>query len=108
MIRRSDSGGLFVSRPNFTHTEASRPLLTPDELRRLPRDAAITLLANRHPILGTYLPYFRHPTFAARARMLPPETTERIAHDWSHWTGFKDPAAPREVQELAGATWRKG
>jgi type IV secretory pathway TraG/TraD family ATPase VirD4 len=43
--RRSDSGGLFVSQPNSTRTDTSRPLLTPDELRRLPRNQAITLLA---------------------------------------------------------------
>ncbi len=100
--RRSDSGGLFVSRPNFTHTETSRSLLTPDELRRLPRDAAITLLANRHPILGTYLPYFDHPVFGPRARVRPPESTDRIQHDWTHWTSRFDPTAPGEVGELTG------
>jgi type IV secretion system protein VirD4 len=98
--RRSDSGGLFVSRPNFTHTDTSRSLLTPDELRRLPRDTAITLLANRHPILSTYLPYFDHPVYGTRARVPPPEATDRIEHDWSHWTSRFDPAAPEEVAQL--------
>jgi type IV secretion system protein VirD4 len=100
--RRSDSGGLFVSRPNFTHTDSARPLLTPDELRRLPRETAITLLANRPPILGTYLPYFAHPTFRERAAIAPPRETERIVHDWKHWTDFVDREAPQEVQALAG------
>jgi type IV secretion system protein VirD4 len=104
--RRSDSGGIFVSRPNFTHTEASRSLLTPDELRRLPRDAAITLLANRHPILGTYLPYFKHPTYAVRGQIPPPGTTATIVHDWSHWTGFVDPAASKDVHQLIGGSRR--
>jgi type IV secretion system protein VirD4 len=97
--RRSDSGGLFVSQPNFTHTDTSRPLLTPDELRRLPRDQAITLLANRHPILGTYLPYFKDPAYRVRV-LAPPEETAVLPQDWSYWTDRFDPAASEDVQQL--------
>jgi type IV secretion system protein VirD4 len=99
--RRSDSGGLFVSRPNFSHTDSSRSLLTPDELRRLPRDAAITLLANRHPILGTYLPYFKNPTYLERSEVPPPSKTATIKHDWKHWTAFVDSPASPEVQKIS-------
>ncbi len=97
--RRSDSGGLFVSQPNFTHTDTSRPLLTPDELRRLPRDAAITLLANRHPILGTYHPYFKDHVYARRV-LPPPQDKAKLEHDWRHWTDFSDPQASQEVDQL--------
>jgi type IV secretion system protein VirD4 len=97
--RRSDSGGLFVSRPNFTHTDTSRSLLTPDELRRLPREAAITLLANEHPILGTYHPYFNDPAYARRV-IPPPEETSKIEHDWKQWTDFFDPEGPEEIDQL--------
>ena len=100
--RRSDSGGLFSSRPNFAHTDTSRSLLTPDELRRLPRDAAITLLANRHPILGTYLPYFKDPTYLQRASFPPPTETAKIEHDWTHWTAYVDPSAPPDVPTITG------
>jgi hypothetical protein len=55
-------------------------------VRRLPRETAITLLANRPPILGTYLPYFRHPVYAQRALLPPPAATATIDRDWSHWT----------------------
>ncbi len=99
--RRSDSGGLFVSRPNFSHTDTSRSLLTPDELRRLPRDAAITLLANRHPILGTYLPYFKNPTYRERSEVEPPTETATIKHDWTHWTKYVDAKASPDVQKIS-------
>jgi type IV secretion system protein VirD4 len=92
--RRSESGGVFAGHVNYSDTDSPRPLLTPDELRRLPPDVTLTLLANQPPIHGTYLPYFRHALHSSRAATPPPEPTERFPHDWSPWTDRIAPEFP--------------
>jgi type IV secretion system protein VirD4 len=59
-------------------TETQRPLLTPDEVRRLPDDDALIFVAGHSPIYGKKIRYFRDPTFAERARVPAPTLTEAI------------------------------
>ena len=52
--------------------ESERPLLTPDEVRRLPADDALIFVAGHAPIYGRRIKYYEDPTFAARARIPAP------------------------------------
>jgi type IV secretion system protein VirD4 len=49
--------------------ETERPLLTPDEVRRLPDDDALIFVAGHPPIYGKKIRYYADPTFSARARI---------------------------------------
>ncbi|MBD5657549.1 MAG: type IV secretory system conjugative DNA transfer family protein [Candidatus Eremiobacteraeota bacterium] len=62
--------------------DTERPLLTPDEARRLPDDDALIFIAGRAPIYAKKIRYFQDRTFTERARIAPPATvpaTERVA-----------------------------
>jgi type IV secretion system protein VirD4 len=52
--------------------ESERPLLTPDEVRRLPADDALIFVAGNAPIYGRRIKYYEDPTFAERARIAAP------------------------------------
>ncbi len=69
-------------------SEGERPLLTPDEARRLPPDDALVFVAGHAPIYGRKIKYFEDATFSSRAKVaLPapasPEALEKTgnAHD---------------------------
>ena len=66
--------------------ETSRPLLTPDEVMRLPKDAALIFVAGSAPVYGRKLRYYQDPVFSERAKIPPPPQSDRLTHDWSHWT----------------------
>lgn len=51
--------------------DSERPLLTPDEARRLPDDDALIFVAGHPPIYGKKIRYYKDATFAARARIAP-------------------------------------
>src|SRR5207302_1755842 len=65
--------------------EVRRPLLTPDEVMRLPDDTALIFVAGRAPIYGRRIRYYEDPVFAARASVPPPVGSDRLAHDWGTW-----------------------
>src|SRR2546427_220990 len=65
--------------------ELQRPLLTPDEVMRLPDDAALIFVAGRRPIYGRRIRYYEDPVFADRASVPPPVGSDRLAHDWRTW-----------------------
>jgi type IV secretion system protein VirD4 len=72
---RSYSGSRIGIRSHVmvNSAETQRPLLTPDEARRLPDDDALIFVAGHAPIYGKKIRYFVDPTFAERARIaLPP------------------------------------
>jgi type IV secretion system protein VirD4 len=79
--------------------ETSRPLLTPDEVMRLPEDAALIFVAGQPAIYGRKIRYYADPEFTERARMHPPARSDRIVHDWSQWTARK----PEPVTTEPGA-----
>lgn len=66
--------------------ETSRPLLTPDEVMRLPEDAALIFAAGQPAIYGRKIRYYVDPIFTERAKVHPPARSDRLVHDWSHWT----------------------
>jgi type IV secretion system protein VirD4 len=65
--------------------ESQRPLLTPDEVMRLPDDAALIFVAGRPPIYGRRIRYYEDPVFAARAAIQPPSVSDRLPHEWDTW-----------------------
>jgi type IV secretion system protein VirD4 len=60
--------------------ETQRPLLTPDEARRLPDDDALIFVAGHAPIYGKKIRYFADPTFAQRARVELPSPVSGARH----------------------------
>lgn len=82
----SYSGSLYGSQSNVSTStqETQRPLLTPDEVMRLPaarKDAKgnvvepgdmLIFMAGQTPIYGKQILYFMDPTFSARARIPAP------------------------------------
>src|SRR2546427_10918778 len=66
--------------------ETSRPLLTPDEVMRLPEEAALIFVAGHPPIYGRKIRYYRDPVLSERAKIPPPPHSGRLPHDWSRWT----------------------
>jgi type IV secretion system protein VirD4 len=52
--------------------DTERPLLTPDEARRLPDGDALVFVAGHAPIYAKKIRYFEDPTFAERARLPAP------------------------------------
>src|SRR2546426_6776220 len=75
--------------------EVRRPLLTPDEVMRLPDDAALIFVAGRRPIYGRRIRYYEDPVFADRASVPPPVGSDRLAHDWGTWA---EPAGTRRAR----------
>jgi type IV secretion system protein VirD4 len=76
--RESRGGGIFGGRRSESETEAGRPLLTPDEVRRLPDDEALIYVAGCAPIRGARVPYWRDPELARRAAVPPPAESELV------------------------------
>ena len=69
----------FRSHVMVNSQETERPLLTPDEARRLPDDDALIFVAGHSPIYAKKIRYFQDPTFAKRAQLLPPVDHETEA-----------------------------
>ena len=71
--QRTYSGGRFGFRGGVqvSYTESERPLLTPDEARRLPPDDALVFVAGHAPIYGCKIKYYEDATFSERAKIAP-------------------------------------
>lgn len=94
IVKRSHSisAGLFGSRANVSTStqETQRPLLTSDEVMRLPaarKDAGgnvtepgdmLIFMAGQTPIYGKQILYFLDPTFSMRARLTAPHRSDVI------------------------------
>jgi type IV secretion system protein VirD4 len=80
--------------------ETSRPLLTPDEVMRLPEDSALVFVAGHPAIYARKIRYYGDPEFRRRAAVAAPTESDRIEHDWSEWTSRAIPRTflPEEAQ----------
>lgn len=69
--QRSYSGGRFGWKSNvqISVAETERPLLTPDEARRLPPDDALIFVAGHAPIYGRKIKYYEDGIFSERAKI---------------------------------------
>jgi type IV secretion system protein VirD4 len=86
------SGSLFGGKTNVTNStqESQRPLLTADEVMRLPaarKDAngnviepgdMLIFMAGQTPIYGKQILYFMDPTFSQRAKLAAPDKSDLI------------------------------
>ncbi|HEV3457426.1 MAG TPA: type IV secretory system conjugative DNA transfer family protein [Thermoanaerobaculia bacterium] len=75
--RESRDRGLFGGRRTETEAEAGRPLLSADEVRRLPDGEALIYVAGCAPIRGERIPYWRDPELARRAALPPPKVADQ-------------------------------
>jgi type IV secretion system protein VirD4 len=86
--RRSyDSRALGFSsrRPSYSDLEVGRPLLTPEEVRRLPGSEELVFAAGHAPIRATRTPFFRDSLWASLSALPAPLRSDRIEKD-SPWT----------------------
>lgn len=107
--RTVSSGGVSVSEP-----EVGRPLITPDEVRRLGRDEVLVLPRGHHAMRAERLRYYEQELFRRRAAIAPPKTSDRIiaarpseerretGQDSAGQAGAGTPSAAREIA-VAGA-----
>ena len=79
------------------------PLITPDEVMRLPEDNGLVFIAGERPIWAMKARYFADARLAKRAGTPPPERCEPIAHAWETWThSASERAAEGAPTERAG------
>jgi hypothetical protein len=80
----------YLSQVSHSITQAARALMTPGEIMRLPGPVKsglqilsagelLLMTAGKRPIRGRQILYFEDPTFAARAAILPPLTTDTLS-----------------------------
>jgi len=90
-------GGRSVSE---SEQEFARPLLTADEVLRLPYDEAILLVSGMAPYRGKKLMYYLDPRFSARAGLPPPDGPREQRAQLPHRSGA--------VSEWAALHWIEG
>ncbi|MCP5055140.1 MAG: IncP-type conjugal transfer protein TraG [bacterium] len=83
--------------------ESQRPLITPDEVMRLPEDNAIVFIAGERPIWAMKARYFADARLAKRAGLMPPDRCEPIPHGWQEWTHSAE-----ESDHIDASTGRAG
>src|SRR5262249_4531832 len=71
--RTRSATGTSLSEP-----EVSRPLMTTDEAMRLPEDAALIFSSGIPAAWARKLRYYQQPAFARRARIAPPQASDRL------------------------------
>lgn len=91
-VNYSGKAGGILDNVSVTTQMMARPLITPDEVMRLEgpvKDAngniikpgaMLIMVANRKPILGRQILYFRDPVLSARSKVPTPEHTD-IVHE---------------------------
>ena len=106
VYKRSLSGGpaaVTPRRSTVSHQELARPLLTAEEVRRLPEDEALVFAAGHPPIRARRCPYFLDRQLVEQARIAPPPKSDRVEHGagaWSTVSGSED-GAPQPLHEVA-------
>lgn len=98
--------GMVLEQVSRSYQEVQRPLMTPDEIMRLPgpvKDASdritkpgemLVFVAGNPVIRGQQILYFNDPTFAARSKIAPPPQSEIVRE------GFRLPPAA-EIEPAA-------
>jgi type IV secretion system protein VirD4 len=104
--QRSFSAAKLLSGRSVSESEQefARPLLTADEVLRLPYDDAILLVSGMAPYRGKKLMYYLDPRFKARAGLRPPNgpreqraqlpRRSRAASEWAALRPIEDLAPP--------------
>jgi type IV secretion system protein VirD4 len=82
---RSSAESVFGSRRTTTLRDQKRPLLTPDEVRRLSNDTPVLLATGAHPILTRMVGYYALRGLRGRTQAPPPVPDRRSPPDVRHW-----------------------
>jgi len=99
----------WLSHVMESEEESQRPLITPDEVLRLPEDNAILFVAGHRPIWAMKARYFNDSRLARRAAIAPPATVEPIPHAWNTWIFVApDEGAPSSASPAAAPTEETG
>jgi type IV secretion system protein VirD4 len=98
------SHGPMSSHASFQQADTGRPLLTPDEIMRLPKGNALVLRTGCRPLLVQPKPYFSDAG-RSRAAKLPEPPSEPTHPDFSHWLS-REPA-PLPPQPSTGRRERR-
>ena len=61
----------------------------------------LQLVAGQPPIYGRKVRYYIDPVFSERAKIPPPEHSDRLEHDWSYWTNRLPSVAPPPPADAA-------
>jgi type IV secretion system protein VirD4 len=83
---RSSAESVFASRRTTTLRDQKRPLLTPDEVRRLSNDTPVLLATGAHPILTRMVGYYALRGLRGRTQAPPPVPNRSDPPDVRHWT----------------------
>jgi type IV secretion system protein VirD4 len=75
----------WLSHVMESEEEMQRPLITPDEVMRLPDENALVFVAGHRPIWAMKGRYFEDPRLERRSRLPPPSRCEPIQHRWNTW-----------------------
>lgn len=70
---------VMLNQVSVSEHQVERPLMTPDEVRRLPRDEALVFVTGEPVIRARKVRYYEIPELVRRARMSPPA---RIGYSW--------------------------
>lgn len=106
--RSYSGGGLFgPTRPTYSTAEVGRPLLTSDEVRRLPTDSAVVLLAGHPPIRALRIPYYEQPHLLALTRIAPPEKSDDLHPELKKKKSPSEDPTPPSVPQPPNAELRE-
>ena len=75
----------FLPHVMASEQESQRPLLTPDEVMRLPEEDTL-IFAGGQPIRGVKTPYYLDPEFTRRTSIPAPEESDRMSLENKPWT----------------------
>jgi type IV secretion system protein VirD4 len=86
------------SQQNMTASveHVERPLLTADEVGRLPAEASLVFATGARPIYGRKIRYWQDPEFARNAGIPPPQELVRIVAAEPDRVSALVPAGPEE------------
>jgi type IV secretion system protein VirD4 len=108
--QRSFSGKGLLGAKSVSESdhEFARPLMTPDEVLRLPYEDALLFVGGLPPYRGRKLMYYLDPRFASRAGLPPPESAraqrrELLPRAGSAWAGLAPAPAAAEPMPLDGS-----
>ena len=71
----------WLSHVMASEEESPRPLLTPDEVLRLPENATLVFRAGHRPIYAEKVRYYEDRRLLERARIPAPAVSDRIARE---------------------------
>jgi type IV secretion system protein VirD4 len=88
--QRSFSGGKLIGRVSESEQEHARPLLTPDEVLRLPYEDALLLVGGVAAYRGRKIMYYLDSRFTQRAGLVPPDSARRQRGELLPSSGHSD------------------